>query len=105
MIDTDFLGEATTSMQTPAGVQALIEIAKLTGADIIGGLTSKMLGDECQKVNSVSEVIDFLVKCERSCSRQSALSWPCSDHDGYGIRPGHIYCKSRIFKNYWAFAG
>ena len=102
----DLLGTAVTSLDTPVGIQALINLAKLTGAGLVAGVTANEIGNECTMVHQVTDPpVLFEVECEQECSRQEGRMLPCFDKEGKGFRMGRMVCTQGLLKKYWKFAG
>ena len=101
---SDYLGLVpTSSLQTPDGTRVLLEIAIATGSGIIGGVTSKMLENKCDKPNTFSEPVPFEVECTRKCKPKKKSGKTCKDKKGKGERKGRMICRAGLFRNTWKF--
>jgi len=102
----DLLGMAVTTLDTPAGIQAIINLAKVTGAGVVAGITANQLNNECTIVHQVTDPpVLFNVECEQECSRQKWYYLPCFNKEGTGFRMGRMVCTQGLFKKYWKFIG
>ena len=101
---SDYLGlVAQSSLQTPDGIRVALRIAEMTGSGIIGGVTAKMLGDECVKPNTFSKPDTFEVECTRKCKSKKEGK-TCKDTKGKGKRKGSMVCRAGLLRNTWEFA-